>query len=57
MDFRKPGSQTEENSFLGFESQFKGESNGYPGGLYFDPLGFSRWVETGHNANQWHVSR
>lgn len=42
MDYRKPGSQTEEGSFLGLEGQFKGQSNGYPGGLYFDPLGFSR---------------
>ena len=42
MDYRKPGSQTEEGSFLGLEGQFQGQANGYPGGLYFDPLGFSR---------------
>jgi len=41
QDFRKPGSQAEPGSFLGFESSFKPVSNGYPGGI-FDPLGLSR---------------
>jgi hypothetical protein len=43
QDFRKPGSQTEKGSFLGFESSFKPMANGYPGGI-FDPLGLSRCV-------------
>ncbi len=43
VDFRKPSSQAEPGSFLGFESAFKGVENGYPGGV-FDPLGFSKWV-------------
>lgn len=37
QDFRKPGSQAEVGSFLGFEGSFKGTDNGYPGGP-FDPL-------------------
>jgi hypothetical protein len=38
QDIRKPGSQAEAGSFLGFESAFKGTSQlGYPGGP-FDPL-------------------
>jgi hypothetical protein len=41
MDFRKPGSQAEPGSFLGFESSFKGTKNGYPGGV-FDPLGLTK---------------
>eukprot|EP00877_Chromochloris_zofingiensis_P005808 jgi/Chrzof1/15228/Cz09g32070.t1_LHC4[v5.2] len=41
QDFRKPGSQAEPGTFLGFESSFKGVENGYPGGI-FDPLGLSR---------------
>jgi len=41
MDIRKPGSQGEPGSFLGFESAFKGTAEvGYPGGV-FDPLGLS----------------
>lgn len=43
MDYRKPGSQAEPGSFLGLEGAFKSQSNGYPGGLFFDPLGFSRY--------------
>jgi len=41
MDFRKPGSQGEAGSFLGFESSLKGVKNGYPGGI-FDPMGLTR---------------
>ena len=38
QDMRKPGSQAEAGSFLGFETQFKGTGvSGYPGGV-FDPL-------------------
>lgn len=37
FDFRKPGSQAEAGTFLGFEGAFKGTANGYPGGP-FDPL-------------------
>ena len=41
QDMKVPGSQGEEGSFLGFESQFKGTGvSGYPGGA-FDPLGLS----------------
>ena len=33
MDIRKPGSQAEPGSFLGFETSFKGTKNGArPGG-------------------------
>uniref|UniRef100_A0A383W1N6 Chlorophyll a-b binding protein, chloroplastic n=1 Tax=Tetradesmus obliquus TaxID=3088 RepID=A0A383W1N6_TETOB len=38
QDFRKPGSQAEPGTFLGFEASFKGQGNGYPGGP-FDPMG------------------
>lgn len=39
QDIRKPGSQGEPGSFLGFEASLKGTSElGYPGGP-FDPLG------------------
>ncbi len=41
QDFRKPGSQAEKGSFLGFESSLKGVENGYPGGP-FDPMGLSK---------------
>lgn len=44
MDYRKPGSQAEPGSFLGLEGAFKSQSNGYPGGIFFDPLGFSRYL-------------
>ena len=44
MDFRKPNSQAEPGSFLGLEGAFKQQSNGYPGGILFDPLGFSRYA-------------
>ena len=43
QDFRKPGSQGEPGSFLGFESSLKGVKNGYPGGI-FDPLGLTKCV-------------
>jgi hypothetical protein len=43
QDFRKPKSQGEKGTFLGFESAFEGTGdNGYPGGI-FDPMGMSRW--------------
>lgn len=42
MDFRRPTSQGEPGSFIGFEAAFKGTGeNGYPGGV-FDPLGLSK---------------
>ncbi|PNH03048.1 Chlorophyll a-b binding protein 7, chloroplastic [Tetrabaena socialis] len=42
MDFKKPGSQAEKGTFLGFESSFAGTGeNGYPGGI-FDPMGFAK---------------
>ncbi len=42
QDFKKPGSQGEEGSFVGLEGFFKGTGeNGYPGGV-FDPLGLSK---------------
>merc|ERR1719382_2284768 len=37
FDFKNPGSQGEEGTFLGIESGLAGEAPGYPGGL-FDPL-------------------
>lgn len=45
MDYRKPNSQAEPGSFLGLEGGFKRQDNGYPGGPFFDPLGFSRGDE------------
>lgn len=41
QDFKKPGSQGEPGSFLGFETAFRGGENGYPGGA-FDPLGLAK---------------
>lgn len=42
MDIRKPQSQAEKGSLLGFETAIAGTGdNGYPGGA-FDPLGLSR---------------
>lgn len=42
VDFKKPGSQAEKGTFLGFEAALGGTGdNGYPGGP-FDPLGLSR---------------
>jgi light-harvesting complex I chlorophyll a/b binding protein 5 len=44
-DIKRPGSQAEAGSFLGFESQFKGTGvSGYPGGA-FDPLGLAKGSE------------
>lgn len=40
-DLYNPGSQG-DGSFLGITGGFKPKSNGYPGGPFFDPLGFSR---------------
>lgn len=45
MDYRKPNSQAEPGSFLGLEGAFKQQANGYPGGILFDPLGFSRFAD------------
>ena len=43
MDFKKPKSQGEKGSFLGFESSLAGSGeNAYPGGI-FDPMGFSKY--------------
>ena len=41
QDIRNPGSQA-DGSFLGITDDFKGVSNGYPGGKFFDPMGLSR---------------
>lgn len=41
QDIRNPGSQG-DGSFLGITDDFKGVSNGYPGGKFFDPMGLSR---------------
>lgn len=40
-DFLEPGSQG-DGSFFGITDDFKGNGNGYPGGLFFDPFGLSR---------------
>lgn len=37
-DYFNPGSQG-DGSFLGLTDALKGQSNGYPGGPFFDPLG------------------
>eukprot|EP00775_Hariotina_reticulata_P005979 gene5979-6218_t len=44
MDIRNPGSQG-DGSFFGITDDFKGKENGYPGGRFFDPIGFSRGDE------------
>lgn len=41
MDFVTPGSQAAEDSFFGVEPAFEGLDNGYPGGPFFNPLGFA----------------
>jgi len=42
MDFKKPRSQGEAGSFVGFETGFAGTGeNGYPGGV-FDPMGMAK---------------
>jgi hypothetical protein len=42
MDIRKPGSQGEPGSFLGFEGMLKGTDQvGYPGGA-FNPMGMGK---------------
>lgn len=41
MDIRNPGSQG-DGSFFGLTDELKGTENGYPGGRFFDPIGFSR---------------
>jgi light-harvesting complex I chlorophyll a/b binding protein 5 len=43
-DLKNPGSQG-DGSFLGVTDELKGQSNGYPGGKWFDPFGFSRGDE------------
>jgi hypothetical protein len=40
-DFKNPGSQG-DGSFLGVTGPLKGTENGYPGGAWFDPMGFAR---------------
>eukprot|EP00897_Mesotaenium_endlicherianum_P006200 jgi/Mesen1/5608/ME000282S04758 len=48
MDFRKPGSQKDEEIawFFGIEPAFEGLENGYPGGPVFDPMGFAANTKT-----------
>lgn len=41
QDFVNPGSQG-NGQILGITDDFKGVANGYPGGKFFDPMGFSR---------------
>ena len=57
MDYRKPGSQAEPGSFLGLEGAFKSQSNGYPGGILFDPLGFSRYFHLILLQTLWYVHK
>jgi len=40
QDFENPGSQG-DGSFFGITDDFKGKANGYPGGRYFDFMGFA----------------
>lgn len=44
MDLKKPGSQA-DGSFFGITEEFVPKENGYPGGKFFDPIGFSRGDE------------
>jgi len=41
IDLKKPGSQA-DGSFFGITEEFVPKENGYPGGRFFDPIGFSR---------------
>lgn len=41
QDYMKPGSQG-DGSFFGITDDFKGKELGYPGGKFFDPLGFAK---------------
>lgn len=55
-DIKRPGSQAEPGSFLGFESSFKGSGvSGYPGGP-FNPLGLGCvWLCAASWVGRWGV--
>ncbi|PSC76753.1 light-harvesting of photosystem I [Micractinium conductrix] len=56
-DMKKPGSQAEPGSFLGFESSFKGTGvSGYPGGP-FNPLGLGNSSEESMTDFKWREIR
>lgn len=54
---KKPGSQAEPGSFLGFESNFKGTGvSGYPGGP-FNPLGLGNSSKESMDDFKWREIR
>jgi light-harvesting complex I chlorophyll a/b binding protein 5 len=56
-DIKKPGSQAEAGSFLGFESAFKGTGvSGYPGGP-FNPLGLGNSSKESMDDFKWREIR
>ncbi|KAL4445808.1 hypothetical protein ABPG77_009007 [Micractinium sp. CCAP 211/92] len=56
-DIKKPGSQAEPGSFLGFESAFKGTGvSGYPGGP-FNPLGLGNSSKESMDDFKWREIR
>ncbi|RLN09632.1 chlorophyll a-b binding protein 4, chloroplastic [Panicum miliaceum] len=48
MDFKNPGSQAEEGTFIGLEAALVGLQPGYPGGPLFNPLGLAKDIENAH---------
>ncbi|KAF8779909.1 hypothetical protein HU200_002178 [Digitaria exilis] len=48
MDFKNPGSQAEEGTFIGLEAALAGSQPGYPGGPLFNPLGLAKDIENAH---------
>jgi hypothetical protein len=57
QDIKKPGSQAEAGSFLGFESAFKGTGvSGYPGGP-FNPLGLGNSSKESMDDFKWREIR
>eukprot|EP01026_Neomeris_dumetosa_P067361 TRINITY_DN656_c0_g1_i16.p1 TRINITY_DN656_c0_g1~~TRINITY_DN656_c0_g1_i16.p1 ORF type:complete len:248 (+),score=41.24 TRINITY_DN656_c0_g1_i16:115-858(+) len=51
LDIKNPGSQG-DGSIFGITDDFKGKSVGYPGGMFFDPMGFSRGSEKAYRKLQ-----
>lgn len=49
MDFKNPGSQAEEGTFIGLEAALAGQQPGYPGGPLFNPLGLAKDIENAHD--------
>lgn len=55
-DWKNPGSQA-DGQFFGITDDFKGVGNGYPGGKYFDFMGFSRGDAAKFDKYKWNEIR